>query len=869
MKTMKKRFLWLMLVLIAALLLAVGCTDQSDPADGEEPPISGEEEEPGILVEGLEAYTIVRTELGEASEKSAASNLANLMRDSCGLVTITTDYTEAVDLEILIGATNRPESAEAAAWAATQVAEGESWYYIGVTGNKIVLHGTGDEGVAAAVRYLIMTYGEKIKTGAVSLPEQQVFSYKSGVPSLVVTEKGTAGQRSVFVAIVDLGREPYFLDATGENDVTETINAVLREVGRQGGGVVYLPAGVYRISDTLTLPPNVTLRGEYVDPDLGNFADGTVLLADGKKFSRTKNLMVMSQGSLAQGLAIYYEKQSLDSPVPYAATITCVAGNGCWELRDLTLVNSYDGISNNTNPNGMVTVDNLKGTVLHTGYEMQQRADISIGTDITLSPRYWAAAGADWNAPAEADIRAYMKGNGSVGFYFGDCDRDTYENIVLDGFATGMYNREMTRAGWSGSFYHVQILDATVGIDASGIDTRYGLLLVDATVEASNIAVKNATPSDSAFCVIHLLNSRISGKTQGAVHVYDSENGGNDTDCKLRAKTTTLPGEQLFNLADYGVDATGKTDISAVLQKALDDASAAGGGIVYLPAGRYLLANPVTIQGNGVQLLGCNSGTHTQNAALDSASILLVTYGRDGDENAPAAITISGNDSGVTGFSVIYPENGVSHTAYETESPARYAYCIRATGDRTYVNFMCMVAVSRAVHFNGADEFVCDRLLMTVWDNGIRVSGGDGLISRIHTNGTYHTMGQACCAVLGDDWAYNGAEVVTKVLDTHIVHRLTLVVLESDASVQMRNVFHYGAQRYLDASSARAVVINGESSRLTELSFALHGDCDLTVINFMRPNPSAYMEMEGENFAYLYNWGAAHYSGHRIVVFES
>ena len=80
-------------------------------------------------------------------------------------------------------------------------------------------------------------------------------------------------------------------------------------------------------------------------------------------------------------------------------------------------------------------------------------------------------------------------------------------------------------------------------------------------------------------------------------------------------------------------DAVGGTDISEALQKALDDAGAAGGGIVYVPAGRYLLAKPVTISGDNVQLLGCNTGTHTQNGALNTASILLVTHGRGGDEN--------------------------------------------------------------------------------------------------------------------------------------------------------------------------------------------------------------------------------------------
>ena len=861
----------LCLILLAAILLLilclVGCQDASadDPADGEEEQPSGEPEG-GIVVSDLAAYTVVRSELGKESELRAAASLASLLRESCGVAGITTDYDDAIEKEILVGKTNRPESETAYAWAVSQVEEGKNFYYIGVINNKIVLTGTGDDGIAAAVRYLMKEYGEKMKSGSVTLPEQQVFTYESGVPTLVVTDQGTAGEKSVFVATIHLGSAPYYMDADGSEDVSATINAALTQVGNMGGGVVYLPAGIYRITDKLTLPQNVTLRGEYVDPDKGDPMTGTVLLADAKKFTKNKNMLHMNQGALAQGLTIYYEAQKLDSVVAYAPTITCTAGNGSWELRDITLINSYDGISNSTNPNGMVTVDNVKGTVLHMGYEMEQRADISIATNITFSPKYWAALGSAYNAPSEADIRKYMQGNGSIGFYFGDCDRDTYENIVLDGFATGMYNRAMTRAGLSGSYYNVQILGAKVGIEAYGIDTRYGLLLVNTTIEASDVAVINATETDSQFCQIHLLNSSVKGETQGDVHIYESDSKS-DTDYKARSKNPALPGEKLFNLADYGVDAAGKTDISEALQKALDDAAAAGGGIVYVPAGRYLLAQPVTITGNNVQLLGCNTGTHSQNGALTTASILLVTYGRDGDEDTQAAITITGANSGVTGFSVIYPENGISSANYETESPAEYAYCIRATGKGNYVNFMCMIAVSRAVHFDGADDFICDRLLMTVWDRGIRATGCNGLISRIHTNGTYHTLGAACQSVLGNDWTYNGAEVVTKVLDAHIIHRLQLVTLENCSEVQLLHVFHYGAWRYLDATDSTVFVLNGESSRLTLLSFMLR-NCELTVINFMRPNPSVFLEEAGDNYIYIYNWGAAHYSGDRVAVSE-
>lgn len=881
--TMKLNCIKLLSFLLALLLLSgtlLACTPVEGGNDGT-PPVTGEDNEnnpnrpdiPHKEITGLAEYTIVRNEFGGSAEKNAAIDLSSLMRDSCGLANIVTDWIEAVEKEIIIGATKRPESVAAAEWVATQVTEGQDWYYIGIAdNNKIVLTGSDDSGIAAAVRYLIMTYGEEIKTGTASLPEQLLTVYQNDVPTLVTTERGEGGKPSTFVATILMGTTPYYPDPTGVKDVTDMLKEALTKVGKMGGGMVFLPGGIYRISDTLTLPQNVTLQGEYVDPDTGDFSQGTVLLLDQKGSFKTKNAIVMSQGALAAGLTFYYEGQDLSNPIPYKATITCTNGQGAWEIRDITLLNSYIGIDNNTSPNGMVTLDNIKGTVLHTAYSMEHRADISIGTNLCFSPKYWAAAGEKWNAPAEADIRAYMKSIDSVGFYMGDIDRDTYENVTLDGYKTGIYNREKTRAGLSGSYYNLQILDAEIGIATYGLDDRYGLLVVNAKIEASKTAVINDTPTELAFCQVHLLNSEISGKTVGDVHIYSSEDGADDTEYTAYNRTPARPGEKLFNLATYeGVDTTGKTDVSAALQKALDDAAAAGGGIVYLPAGRYLLANPVTITGNNVQLAGCNISTHTQNGALDTASILMVTYGRDGDENSTAAITVSGQNSGLRGLSVIYPENGVSAANYETQTLAYYSYFVRATGKGSYVKDMCMVAVSRAVHFDGADNFICDRLLMTVWDNGVKATNcSRGLISRIHTNGTYHTLGSACISVLGKDWTYDGAEVVTKVLDTHIINRLTLFKVNGCSDLQMTHVFHYGAFCYMEAKDSDIWVLNGESSRLTGISFALQGDVDLEVINFMRPNPSEFMSEEGEkgNYVYLYNWGAAHWGGDRVMVIE-
>lgn len=44
-------------------------------------------------------------------------------------------------------------------------------------------------------------------------------------------------------------------------DATSAIQSALNDAGNAGGGVVYLPAGWYKVSTHLTVPSNVELRG--------------------------------------------------------------------------------------------------------------------------------------------------------------------------------------------------------------------------------------------------------------------------------------------------------------------------------------------------------------------------------------------------------------------------------------------------------------------------------------------------------------------------------------------------------------------------------------------------------------------------------
>lgn len=67
--------------------------------------------------------------------------------------------------------------------------------------------------------------------------------------------------------------------------------------------------------------------------------------------------------------------------------------------------------------------------------------------------------------------------------------------------------------------------------------------------------------------------------------------------------------------APYGADASGTADATAAIQRAIDDAGAAGGGVVYLPAGTYRISPPagaehaLYIGSSGVVLRGAGAAS--------------------------------------------------------------------------------------------------------------------------------------------------------------------------------------------------------------------------------------------------------------------
>lgn len=179
-------------------------------------------------------------------------------------------------------------------------------------------------------------------------------------------------------------------DPTGEADSTAAIQTCLNAMG-QTGGVVFLPAGRYRVEGTLCVPEGVTLRGEWRHPDEGGLGKGTILMAyagRGQTDPEAGAFLSLQKGTSLQYLGIWYPEQDPADIQPYPAAI---AGQGHNYIHNITLYNAYTGLYDHHCSSLMVR--GLYGTVLSTGIDAAEGYDIPRIEEVSFDTAYWTGSG--------------------------------------------------------------------------------------------------------------------------------------------------------------------------------------------------------------------------------------------------------------------------------------------------------------------------------------------------------------------------------------------------------------------------------------------------------------------------------------------
>ncbi len=170
----------------------------------------------------------------------------------------------------------------------------------------------------------------------------------------------------------------------GKTDDTPFIQDSLEKAGI-AGGTVYLPLGVYRIREPLTVPAGVTLRGDFTSPD-SKSQEGikTILVVEDNPNTGEAPFLTLEDGASLEGITIYYESQSPRNIIEYPASIYCKASAS---LQNIAIINPYRGIC--VTGKNTVEIRSVWMSPLDYGILITENDSSVTAEDCYISPTYW------------------------------------------------------------------------------------------------------------------------------------------------------------------------------------------------------------------------------------------------------------------------------------------------------------------------------------------------------------------------------------------------------------------------------------------------------------------------------------------------
>ncbi len=625
----------------------------------------------------------------------------------------------------------------------------------------------------------------------------------------------------------------YAVDPTGMTDSTAGLQKALNDCFSSGGGTVYLPEGNYAISDTVYIPPYVTLRGDWQDPDAGTKYGTIISVWMEPEDSHSAGAFKLGGSSGAVGLTIYYPLQSLDLIKPYPYTFY-VDGSGAnhmlFTVRNVTVINGYRGIgTSRTNPHECLHIENFKGTFLDHSVYLANSADVGTVENFSISTKYWREASADcMNAAPGRKLEEFTK-RYATGMIIADIEWTEFNKISIEDCSIGLRVVDGERIAFGGSFYEMTVKNCEQGLVFDDLDEEWGAIFSRAQIEGG---IVNHTNGKVKLCDV-TVEGEIVEDHKGSVMFDEGDLDKFNIDYE---RTYVKPKENIMvaNIAESLF-----TDAAPELQGYIDKMAEQGGGIVYIPGGTYRFLSPITVPA-GVELRGCSTVPTRNQAAVSTGTVFYCYYGDD-DSNGvedQAFITLKGENAGINGIRIIYPENGPASENLNT------TYTIRGEAKGVYAVNLAIVASAYGIDFRNCDEHYIDGITTCCYYNVFRLGGNGGFVTRNLQNGT--VLGRTRTEGL-KDWATTTAE--TTAMHTTITRKECEQIIVDNAKNQViYNTFAYGVKAGVIANNCEnTLVVNiGNDRHYDDGAQVYVNGGSFTGINFLRAYGYSYDFTEGK-----------------------
>ena len=672
-----------------------------------------------------------------------------------------------------------------------------------------------------------------------------------------------------------------------DEDMSQKINNALLNCYSNGGGTVYLPAGIYKISKPINVLASCNLRGDYQDPDkyTGNLEYGTILLVDVNNVDygeytdpETTGLIKISHGSGINGITVYYKNQNINNIVPQPWSI--YYGESPFPtIKNVTLINSYLGIGRSLqerNPHSRLTIENVKGTVLKKGIVEHDSGEVNSTSKVTLSPKYWenanlSAFNDNAQKTSQENIVAKIKAIGGMGIELTDDEMAQFSDIKISGYEYGIYfpsaNVIQPRIMASGSMYNIYIDNCSYGIyvdrvdtgiyhtdtpfyagynDTSMLDFYSGYVISNSYIEGSKCAIWNHSPEINGYIgTIKLNDVTIKGLTGGAGRIlFYSEDSDSYIDVSSVTSSNGLDATGIINntgkfsnintdtkTKTYGTNfvviegGTAASSINAALKQVGDN----GGGVVYLKAGVYELDATLNVPAN-VELKGI----------YDSPSYYACLKFENGAVTKPAtiiniknnitAVNLAGNNAGVTGIFFTYQNNIESLEA--NNGFTQYPYTITSNNQKgVYIKNVIIAGASHGIGLGGCENYTISDCFFGVLDNAIAdYNGKNGVIKNCLENET--ALSRNNMYFLAEGHLFSNVFPYSK---TH----LSYIFLRDAENVKIKNCFSYGSRIYLNSYGSTVYAVNNGSDGMDENGIMYYSSDD-SVSNIVAINSQLF-----------------------------
>ena len=249
-----------------------------------------------------------------------------------------------------------------------------------------------------------------------------------------------------------------------------------------------------------------------------------------------------------------------------------------------------------------------------------------------------------------------------------------------------------------GSIAAAKIAPGAVGSSALAAGSVTSSHILDGTILSSDLSASSVVTGKIATATITA--DKLAPNSVASSHIQDGAVAS--VDLSLYAVTNTkiasgavsadklAPDAKLvFNVKSYGAVGNGTTDDTTAFQNALNAASTANGGIVWVPTGAYKIATHLTIPSH-VTLEGVFRAPPGRNFSGPYGSALLAYEGA-GSENGTPFIQMS-EHSTLEGICVLYPDQSAT-------TPVAYPWCVRGSGDNCSIVDVMLYNPWNAVDF--------------------------------------------------------------------------------------------------------------------------------------------------------------------------